>query len=109
MIVYGMTWSLAVAGTDEVLRPLANIAFLLGVAVFVPAAAVLSAVIISLTFLVVCRRKFETRGAPQRWDLSLRSRSLCWRFMDCARLGFATYLLQRSPPSRRATTFSCRK
>jgi hypothetical protein len=68
VIVYGMTWSLAVFGTDEVLRPLANIAFLLGVAVFVPAAAVLSAVIISLTFLVVCRRKFEIGRV---WDTAL--------------------------------------
>jgi hypothetical protein len=65
VIVYGMAWSLAVFGRDEILRPLANIAFLLGVSVFAPPAALLSAVLISVIFLVVCRWKFET---GRWWD-----------------------------------------
>ena len=67
-IVYGMTWSFAVFGRDEILRPLANIAFLLGIAVFAPAAAILSAVLISVLFFVVCRWKFET---GRWWDTAL--------------------------------------
>jgi hypothetical protein len=68
VIVYGMTWSFAVFGRDEILRPLANIAFLLGVAVFASPAAILCAVLISTTFFAECRSKFET-GRP--WDTAL--------------------------------------
>ena len=68
VIVYGMAWSLAVFGRDEILRPLANIAFLLGVSVFAPPAAMLSAVWISAIFFVVCRWKFET---GRWWDTVL--------------------------------------
>jgi hypothetical protein len=68
VIVYGMTWSFAVFGRDEILRPLANIAFLLGVAVFASPAAILSAVLISFMFFVVCRWKFET---GRWWDTAL--------------------------------------
>lgn len=67
-IVYGMAWSFAVFGRDEMLRPLANIAFLLGVAVFASAAAILSAVLMSVLFFVVCRWKFET---GRWWDTVL--------------------------------------
>ncbi len=68
MIVYGMTWSLAVFGRDEILRPLANIAFLLGISVFALPAAMVSAVLISVIFFVVCRWKFET---GRWWDTIL--------------------------------------
>jgi hypothetical protein len=68
VIVYGMTWSFAVFGRDEMLRPLANIAFLLGVSVFASSAALLAAVLISLIFFVVCRWKFET---GHWWDTAL--------------------------------------
>jgi hypothetical protein len=68
VIVYGMTWSLAEFGRDEILRPLANTAFLLGVAVFASPAAVLSAVLIALSFFVVCRWKFQI---GHWWDTAL--------------------------------------
>ena len=68
LIVYGMLWSFAVFGRDEILRPLANIAFLLGVAIFASAATILSAVLISLIFFVVCRWKFHT---GRWWDTAL--------------------------------------
>jgi hypothetical protein len=68
VIVYGMAWSLAVFGRDEILRPLANIAFLLGVSVFAPPAAMLSAVLISCIFFIVCRWKFAT---GRWWDTVL--------------------------------------
>jgi len=68
VIVYGMTSSLAVFGKDEVLRPLANIAFLLGFAVFASPAAMLSAVLISLTFFLLCRWKFHI---GRWWDTAL--------------------------------------
>jgi hypothetical protein len=68
VIVYGMAWSLAVFGLDEILRPLANIAFLLGVSVFAPPAAMLSAVLISVIFFIACRWKFET---GRWWDTIL--------------------------------------
>lgn len=68
VIVYGMAWSLAVFGRDEILRPLANIAFLLGVSVFTPPAAMLAALLISVIFFVVCRWKFDT---GRWWDTLL--------------------------------------
>jgi hypothetical protein len=58
VILYGMTWSLAVFGRDEILRPLANIAFLLGVSVVAPPAAMLSAVLNNVIFFIACRWKF---------------------------------------------------
>jgi hypothetical protein len=68
VIVYGMTWSFAVFGRDEILRPLANIAFLLGVAVFASPAAILSAGLISFMFFLVCRWKFQI---GRLWDTAL--------------------------------------